>query len=128
MSVAIKSPITMRKIGERKASNNGFKIATAAVATTATIVGLGVAAKTGKLDKFVEAAGDKKVVSSFAKNLKKAGDWICNTATKVFAKAKQVFTKKTPKKAIETVKIPTTFNYELPKTEWTKPLIANTLK
>ena len=38
MSVAIKSPITMRKIGERKATNNAYKIAAATIATTATIV------------------------------------------------------------------------------------------
>ena len=131
MSVAIKSPITMRKIGERKATNNAYKIAAATIATTATIAGLGIAAKTGKLDKFVEVAGDKKIVSSFAKNLKKAGDKICSIATDTLGTLKGILTKtkKTPTaKPIETVKIPQTFSYNPPKIQWTKPFIPNNLK
>lgn len=105
MSITIKSPMTLRKIGERKATNNFYKLTAATIATTATIAGLGIAAKTGKLDKFVETAGDKKIVSSFAKNLKKAGDEICNLATKTFGDLRGIFTKakKTPiTKPIET--------------------------
>ena len=72
--------------GEKKnhtAAKIGVGLAATAIAAT---IGLGIAAKTGKLGQFTEWAKDKKVLSNIANGLKTAGDWLGQKADKVITK------------------------------------------
>ena len=91
--------------GEKK-SHKGVKIGVGiAAAIIAGAAALGIAAKTGKIDKLIELAGDKKVFSDAAKYAKTAGEWINNKAASITASAKDLITKISQKapEAVETV-------------------------
>ena len=107
----INKPQTYRKqepsaaatISNNKKSHKGVKIGVGiAAAIIAGATALGVAAKTGKIDKLIELAGDKKVFSDIAKYAKTAGEWISNKSAKVFDSVKNLISK-IGQKAPETV-------------------------